>query len=111
MDEANGLVPEDLQQLSPEFSKSRVHPVIGYTDKENLWEKIWNMERTDAPPSKYTNNRSSFYLQVEGKQLKLKRNPLLDPPAQSAQTAKKEKDDKGNEDGSEAAEGSPTTVT
>ena len=51
----------------------------GYSDKENVWEKIWNLDRLDQGPCKFKNDRSDYYLCVTDKQLKLKRNPLLEP--------------------------------
>lgn len=25
----------------------RIHPVKGYSDSENMWEKVWNLEKQD----------------------------------------------------------------
>lgn len=30
-------------------NNSRIHPVPGYPDNENMWEKLWNIERSEPP--------------------------------------------------------------
>ena len=32
---------------------SGIHPVDGYTDQENMWEKVWNLDKSENPPNKY----------------------------------------------------------
>lgn len=49
----------------------------GYSDTESMWEKIWNMEKSDAAPNKYPNSRSEFIINVNDKQFKIKKNPLF----------------------------------
>ncbi len=56
--------------------KSRIHPVEGYSNSENMWEKLWNLEKAEAPPNKYPNQRSEYLVNVNKKQLKIKKNPL-----------------------------------
>lgn len=41
-----------------------------------MWEKIWNLDKTDPVPNKYPNFRSEFLINVSDKQFKIKRNPL-----------------------------------
>jgi hypothetical protein len=41
-----------------------------------MWEKLWNIEKADVPPSKYNNFRSEFVINVNKKQFKIKKNPL-----------------------------------
>ncbi len=56
---------------------SRIHPVPGYSDNENMWEKLWNLEKPDALTTKFPNNRSEFLFQVnDSRQIKVKKNPL-----------------------------------
>jgi hypothetical protein len=56
---------------------SRIHPVPGYPDSENMWEKLWNLEKPDALVTKYPNSRSEFLFQVnDSRQFKIKKNPL-----------------------------------
>jgi hypothetical protein len=43
-----------------EKKRQRIHPVEGYPDNENMWEKIWNLDRVEAPFTKYPNCRSEF---------------------------------------------------
>jgi hypothetical protein len=56
---------------------SRIHPVEGYPDNENMWERLWNLEKADAMPSlKHLNHRTEFLFYVnESKQFKVKKNP------------------------------------
>lgn len=55
----------------------RIHPVDGYPDTDNMWEKVWNLEKTDTPVMKHVNHRSEFLFQVNdnNKQFKVKKNP------------------------------------
>ena len=41
----------------------RIHPVKDYSDTENMWEKLVNLEKcATCPPTqhKYTNNRNRY---------------------------------------------------
>ena len=61
----------------PHAANSRIHPVIGYPDNENMWEKVWQLEKGDTYTTKYPNHRSEFLFYVnDSKQFKVKRNPL-----------------------------------
>jgi len=56
---------------------SRIHPVEGYSDHDSMWEKLWNLEKTDTPPMKHLNHRSEFLFCVnESKQFKVKKSPI-----------------------------------
>ena len=57
---------------------SRIHPVAGYPDTENMWEKVWSLEKSqDSYTTKYPNHRSEFLFYVnESRQFKVKQNPL-----------------------------------
>jgi hypothetical protein len=48
--------PEGEKQAS----NSRIHHVDGYSDTENMWEKVWSLERQEAPQFKNLNHRSEF---------------------------------------------------
>ena len=42
-------------------SKKRIHPVTGYSDTENMWQKLACIERDNVPNvSKYPNNKSAY---------------------------------------------------
>jgi hypothetical protein len=58
-------------------NNSRIHPIPGYSNTENLWEKINNLEKAEMPPNKHSNHLSEFLITVNERQLKLKRNPLF----------------------------------
>ena len=46
-------------------NNKRIHPVTGYGDSENMWQKLASMERDNVPNlSKYPNNKSAFIVQV-----------------------------------------------
>lgn len=63
-------------QANKTTNNSRIHPVTGYPDNENMWEKVWSLEKTEYV-TRYPNYRSEFLFQVnESKQFKVKRNPL-----------------------------------
>ena len=76
--------PEEIREpVTPEINKkprdpmSRIHPVPGYSDSENMWERVWNLEKPDTLTTKYPNHRSEFLFSVnENRQFKVKRNPL-----------------------------------
>jgi len=67
-----------------------------------MWEKIWNLEKSDlVAPNKFPNWRSEFLLQVNDKQLKLKRNQyykdILRQTQQFNSHSDKHKESKDNE--------------
>jgi hypothetical protein len=44
-----------------ELQSKRIHPVPGYDDKENMWEKLINIEKVGTcppQPSEANNNRN-----------------------------------------------------
>lgn len=60
----------------------RIHPVPGYSDTENMWEKLLNLERTVAcppPPTGCLNNKNRFNIAVQDKIFKIKKNPSYQP--------------------------------
>ena len=57
-------------------SMSRIHPVPGYNDTENMWVKLCNIEKQEINSNKYQNNKSVISIQVTERILKLKKNPL-----------------------------------
>ncbi len=80
---ANNDGDPERHAATPEASKkprdpmSRIHPVPGYPDSENMWEKVWSLEKGDTYQTKYPNHRSEFLFSVnESRQVKVKRNPL-----------------------------------
>ena len=73
--ERNATTPEASKK--PRDPMSRIHPVPGYPDSENMWEKVWSLEKGDTYQTKYPNHRSEFLFSVnESRQVKVKRNPL-----------------------------------
>ena len=83
VDQPEELSPEERYAATPEAPKkprdpmSRIHPVPGYSDTENMWEKVWSLEKSDVYTTKYPNHRSEFLFSVnDSRSLKLKRNPL-----------------------------------
>ena len=55
---------------------SRVHPVTGYLDTENMWVKLCNVEKTEINKNQFQNDKSAVTLQVSDRIFKLKKNPL-----------------------------------
>jgi len=45
----------------------RIHPVDGYSNTENMWEKLWNLDKPEQPPNKYPNFRSEFIISANNK--------------------------------------------
>jgi hypothetical protein len=42
---AVGMPPKSGEETTK--NNSRIHPVEGYSDTENMWEKLWNLEKPD----------------------------------------------------------------
>ena len=60
-----------------ELYAKRIHPVNGYSDQENMWQKIANIDSASfTNTNKYQNKRSMVLCQVSEKVFKLKKNPL-----------------------------------
>ncbi len=58
--EETGECSLEVSQDKSESKNSRIHRVEGYNDTENMWEKIWNLEKADLPPNKYQNLKSEY---------------------------------------------------
>ena len=57
-------------------NNKRIHPVTGYSDTENMWQKLANIEKDVVPSmNKYPNKKSQFIVQVHDKIFRLKKNP------------------------------------
>lgn len=68
-------VRDDVDSKSPSKKQnSRVHPVPGYPDHVNMWEKILCLEKDEKVNTKYANSRSMFTIQVSDRIFKLKKN-------------------------------------
>ena len=51
----------DAKKDKAAASNKRIHPVTGYSDSENMWQKLVSLERDNVPNvSKYPNNKSAF---------------------------------------------------
>ena len=60
----------------------RIHPVRGYSDTENMWEKLLNLEKTAVcppHPPQYQNNKHRFSIAIQDKIFKIKKNPCYMP--------------------------------
>ena len=60
----------------------RIHPVKGYTDSENMWEKMLNIEKTPICPMcplRFQNNKHRFNIAIQDKVFKIKKNPTYTP--------------------------------
>lgn len=68
---------ENIEGQDKEVNKnSRIHPVPGYSNTENMWEKIWNLDKPDLATNRYPNHLSEYFLHASEKLLKVKKNPL-----------------------------------
>jgi len=73
------MSPEELEQLPNvpiETNLSRVHPVPGYSDTENMWVKLCNIEKQDVIKNEFKNDKSLVSLQVSDRLFKVKKNPF-----------------------------------
>lgn len=60
----------------------RIHPVRGYSDTENMWEKMLNIEKTlicPTHPPRYWNNKNRYNIAVQEKVFKIKKNATYMP--------------------------------
>lgn len=60
----------------------RIHPVPGYSNTENMWEKLLNLEKVPVCPPcplKYQNHKDRFNIAVQDKIFKIKKNPNYTP--------------------------------
>ena len=69
-------IEEDQKEPEPIISMSRIHPVAGYSDTENMWVKICNIDKEEKIGNKYQNDKSMVQIQVSDKVFKIKKNPL-----------------------------------
>ena len=52
-----------LMTIKEKQSRSRCHPVPGYTDYENMWHRLANLEKDIQPTAtKHPNNKSVYML-------------------------------------------------
>ena len=69
----------DSQDKTPSKQEpgcKRIHPVTGYADTENMWQKLASLEKDTIPTkNKFPNKRSQYMIQVSDKVFRLKRNP------------------------------------
>jgi len=57
----------------------RIHPVEGYNDHANMWEKLINIDKVNNCPKddhRFTNNRHRYSVTVQDKCFKIKKNAL-----------------------------------
>ena len=91
------------------IDKKRIHPVTGYTDSENMWMKIGNLEKDLNNTNKYPNKRSQYIVQVNDKIFKLRKNPaytgILDLPELAAEDNKSNDHDDLDLDNDEGKDG------
>ena len=69
---------EAVTPVKPTASK-QTHPVPGYSDAENMWVKLCNIDKYEPePPQKkhYVNDKSFVSIQVSDRVFKVKKNPL-----------------------------------
>ena len=70
-----------LMTIKEKLSRGRVHPVAGYSDGENMWHKLANLEKDkETNVNKYPNNKSLYTIQVHDKTFKLRKNPVYTGP-------------------------------
>lgn len=51
-------LPQTKDGLPDETNMSRGHPVPGYSDTENMWFKLCNVEKVHPVDNKYQNDQS-----------------------------------------------------
>ena len=68
---------EDAELIKQEKARRRIHPVKGYPDNVNMWEKLLNIEKQSTWPScehRNTNNRNRYTISVQDRMFKIKKN-------------------------------------
>ena len=71
--------PEMIELDKQRKAQKRIHPVEGYSDGENMWEKLINVEKVqNCPPThpKNANNKNRYTISVQDRVFKIKKNPL-----------------------------------
>jgi hypothetical protein len=74
-------------------NNKRIYPVSGYSDHENMWEKLINVEKVEKCPNSnpnLSNNKHKYNICVQDRIFKIKKNPLY-------KEKKKRQDDTVNE--------------
>ena len=69
---------EQKEKEKQEKARRRIHPVEGYPDNVNMFEKLINVEKIQnqpAVPHKHTNNRHRYSITVQDRIFKIKKNP------------------------------------
>lgn len=67
--------------IKEKLSRGRTHPVAGYVDSENMWQRLLNVEKDTIPTtSRYPNNKSKYMVQVHDKIFKMRKNPEYKGP-------------------------------
>ena len=89
--------------IKEKFNRGRIHPVQGYSDQENMWTKLANIEKDSlSTATRYPNSKSQFIVQVHDKVFKLRKNPAytgaLDLPELKPDPAEEEKEHKKDTD-------------
>lgn len=85
----------------------RIHPVKGYTDSENMWEKLLNIEKMPICPScplRFQNNKHRFNIAIQDKVFKIKKNPTYTPYKEPEKAASTKPTEGANEDQSPATQ-------
>lgn len=70
-----------LMTIKEKLSRGRIHPVSGYSDTENMWQRLANLEKdTISNATRYPNKKSKYVLQVQDKVFKMRKNPAYTGP-------------------------------
>ena len=70
-----------LMTIKEKLGRGRVHPVPGYGDGENMWQRLINLEKeTISNVAKFPNNKSTYTIQVQDKIFKMRKNPAYHGP-------------------------------
>ena len=70
-----------LMTIKEKLNRSRIHPVPGYSDSENMWQRLANIEKEAIPnPNKHPNNKSLYTIQVQDKIFRMRKNPAYTGP-------------------------------
>lgn len=80
------LQEDDLAPPVKPGRSSRIHPVPGYADSENMWTRLCNLDSpSPAPANQFKNHRSLVKLNVSDKMFKMKKNPFWKDKSRLAQ--------------------------
>ena len=65
-----------LMTIKEKLGRGRYYPVPGYSDTENMWHRLGNMDKDPIPNvTRHGNKKSVFTVQVQDKIFKLRKNP------------------------------------